>query len=284
MRDSVQQLHRGGSAEVSESGSQLSHAELRHIQLCLLDVFRRACEEHEIRFYAYYGTLIGALRHKGFIPWDDDIDLAVPREDYDRLASIDWNLYGVVFLSPEARRDYPYTNGKIVDKATSLVEEMHHALDDLGVNIDIFPIDSIPQSAWRASLEQKLLSFLVILRNLKVVKFRRSRTASKNLVLWAARLLLVPIPVGTLSRLIIAIAAGNRVAGDRAGSRVGPYGGREIVPRQLFHDVIHVEFEGRQLPAPSGYQEILTSIYGEYMVPPPPEKRVTHHSFRAYWR
>lgn len=284
MTDSIEQPHGQRTAEARESGTELSSAELRDVQLRLLDAFCRACEDHEIRYFAYYGTLIGALRHKGFIPWDDDIDLAVPREDYNRLTSINWTQYGVVFLSPDVRRNYPYKNGKIADTTTSLVEGVHHALDDLGVNIDIFPIDDVPQSAWRTFSEQKMLGLLSVLRDLKMVKSRRGRAASKNLALRAGKAMLAPVPIGTLLRRIDAVAAGKRVAGHLVGSRVGPYGDREILPRQLFDGTVQVNFEGRQLPAPSGYHEILTRIYGDYMTPPPPEKRITHHAFRAYWR
>jgi len=274
----------GRGEETRESGAELSRGEVRAVQLRVLDAFCRLCDEHRIRYYAYYGTLLGALRHKGFIPWDDDIDLAVPRKDFDRLASIDWTKHDLVLHSADVRRDYPYVVGKIADRATVWMEKADHVFDDLGINIDVFPIDDVPQSAVRSFLEQGSLRVLSALRDLKVTQVSAERAPGKNLALTLAKVLLAPVSSGLLSRGINAVAASRRVPAQYAGSRVGPYGRREIHRRELFDDIVEVEFEGRQLHAPAGYHEILTRIYGDYMTPPPPKMRITHHAFRAYWR
>lgn len=267
-----------------KSGAELSAAEISAVQLRVLDDFCRACADHQIRFYAYYGTLLGALRHKGYIPWDDDIDLAVPRKDYDRLAAIDWAKYDLVFQSADVRCDYPYVNAKIADPKTQWSEEGDYVLNDLGVNVDVFPLDDVPRNAARAFLEQATLAFLTTLRDLKAIKVNQQRRAVKNFALRFAKVLLAPVPIGCLSKGINSCAASARLSAAHVGSRVGPYGRREIHRRELFDGVAEVEFEGRRLPAPSGYHEILTGIYGDYMTPPPPEMRITHHAFRAYWR
>lgn len=108
----------------------------------------KTCREHQLRYYIWAGTMIGAVRHKGFIPWDDDIDIAMPRPDYEQLIahSSEWLPEPYEFVCAENDPDYPLPFGKVQDASTTLIERVHlHYLG--GIYIDVFPIDGVPAGA-----------------------------------------------------------------------------------------------------------------------------------------
>ncbi|MBQ5578637.1 MAG: LicD family protein, partial [Prevotella sp.] len=139
----------------------------KHILQIMLSV-DRVCREHEIRYYCWAGTMLGAVRHHGFIPWDDDMDICMPRPDYDRFMehAHEWLPQPLEALSIETSATFPGSFGKIVDSSTTLIERGHS--DYLaGIYIDVFPIDGVPASSLmrriavtRYKLLDKLLYFL----------------------------------------------------------------------------------------------------------------------------
>ena len=139
----------------------------QHIIPILLDV-DRVCREHNIRCYICDGTMLGAVRHGGFIPWDDDIDVCMPRPDYERFMqhAKEWLPERLEAICAENDEDYPFPFGKIQDNTTTLIERMH--IDYMGgLYIDVFPIDGMPQSKllqelqlWRYEYYKKVLYFL----------------------------------------------------------------------------------------------------------------------------
>lgn len=131
--------------------------DIRPLQLRILNILLaldRVCKEHNLRYYLWAGTMLGAIRHKGFIPWDDDLDIAMPRKDYDLLMknAKDWmpEPFEVVSYETDAE-NYPLPFAKIQDGSTTLIERMH--LSYLGgIYLDVFPLDGMPSS----SLERRL--------------------------------------------------------------------------------------------------------------------------------
>lgn len=117
--------------------------------LRILMAVDKTCREHELRYYIWAGTMIGAVRHKGFIPWDDDIDIAMPRPDYEQLIahSREWLPEPYEFVCAENDSQYPLPFGKVQDASTTLIERTHlHYLG--GIYIDVFPIDGVPSKSW----------------------------------------------------------------------------------------------------------------------------------------
>ena len=119
--------------------------ELHQIETDILTAIDEICRKENIRYYLAGGTLLGAVRHKGFIPWDDDIDIAMPRDDYERFLKVMRKgahpYYKILAL--EYKEDYPYTFAKVVDTRTRLQEEIGKDLPEMGVFIDIFPLDGM---------------------------------------------------------------------------------------------------------------------------------------------
>lgn len=266
---------------------ELSLEDLKAIELDILKVLDRFCKEHQIRYYLGFGTLLGAIRYKKFIPWDDDVDVLVPREDNDRLMKLFVDTPKYKLYAFERNKEYRYPFAKLCDMDTRLVEICYpHNGVELGVNIDIFPLDYCADDMETAVRE------MVRVRKsnacLSYIKVDRPQTSNPlKYAIWSA------IIAGCRmrgSRHYIRKTICECVRTEQKGSRyiavkVWPiWGERGIIPAEAFSDTIEVEFERERFPAPIGYDTYLTCLYGDYMPEPPVEKQKTHHSFVAYRR
>ncbi len=264
-------------------GPELTAAEVKKVQISVLDRFIEVCEQNELRWFLYYGSLLGAIRHRGYIPWDDDIDIAMPRKDYTKIAEIDWGDRGLELISPSGMSS-PYPHAKLADRTTIQLELADGMLDNIGVFVDIFPIDSVPKNFLVRELQQLVIYCLMAIRTLKVVSLSPGRVAWKNVILHAGKRLFGWLPVELLTRCADAIASDDTVHKSGIGCRVGPYGRRELLPQALLGKDVEIEFEGRSVPIPAAYHEVLSRLYGDHMSIPPADKRVTHHASRFFWR
>lgn len=262
---------------------QLTNLEVREAQLFILDIFTKECHNLGLSFFLYYGTLIGAIRGNKFIPWDDDIDLAMPRRCFNRLSDIDWLKYDCDLITSSICSSSPYLPAKLSLKSTMIFDYIDSSGKNIGVNIDIFPIDYLPSLKLESFFLQTLLYVFKALHTLKVTKISGKRVFWKNAILRIFKITMCCLSANKLS-LIINNLVEKKCLGDRAGSLLGPYGIREIFNADYLDDCVQVEFEGRFLPAPASFHDILTRIYGDYMKLPPIEKRQSHHSFLAFQR
>lgn len=277
---------------------EIQPEEYKLIALEILDNFVSYCESHNLRYYLAGGTLIGALRHKGFIPWDDDIDIIMPRPDYMYLMkhfNVDNQVYKVRSIFTE--QAYSTTFATIEDTRTIKKYNVFSLDYETGMDIDIFPIDGAPESYvlrrqfWRI---QNLLARLSILSTMKFKKSKHYsnldssfgkiksniRTVIKFMGIPFARLL-KPL---CLNKVVNLFAMRFDVDSKKfIGVSVFPhYGYKECVHGKEYLEQIEVEFEGRMLKAPKGYNEYLTNIYGDYMKMPSKDKQVSHHDFTVY--
>lgn len=269
--------------ELSES----ELAEIKSIELELLHEFVRICNKHKISYVLAGGTCLGAIRHKGFIPWDDDIDVSMTREDYDRFAEVvesDLDDTKFVFQSMDTEPNCGFVFGKLRRRGTILSEDYSYHIDmSQGVWIDIFPYDRVPNDKRTRTLYLKLVS---VLKNLYIVKcgYRmpggKSRIA--NLAYYFAKAFCSVMP---LSLLIEALNKKMRQYGNDSNCQlVYPFGGAygeevELIPRTMVTTTASVTFEGAQYLTFADYDTYLTKHYGDYMKLPPVEKRVggVHH-------
>lgn len=259
---------------------KLTIEEIRSVQLSILSRVLDACKLNNIKIFGYFGTLLGAVRHSGYIPWDDDIDLALFRVDYERLKLINWESHGLALHVNSSLINSPYPFIKLIDPEFPLVEEIDCGDAANGVNIDIFPLDYLPDSLFSQLILRKKIKILMNLIAVKVIKPRQGRSKLKSIFLSCLKLLIKPIEIGKLTRFLEKVVSKNTADKGYAGVLVGTNG--EKVKTSWFSELDSLDFEGNRLPCPTMYHEVLQALYGDYMTLPKKEERITHHAFEAY--
>lgn len=258
---------------------KLTVNEQREIQLKVLQDVANYCEQNNLRYFLAYGTLIGAVRHNGFIPWDDDIDIAMPRPDYDlfiKSFNHEYDYTKVLEMSISKKYGIPFA--KAYDNRT-WIDELHYKPEEYGVFVDIFPIDGI-----KGTLQFKKMDRFNKLLHIKKANFTR-RSLFKIIRNYFGKIILLPFSVHDILKRMDKIARQYPFGTTpKAGLISVPYGIREIVDTSVFEQTTYHEFEGLQFRIPIGYDVWLKSLYGDYMQLPPEEKRVPHHVLDAYWK
>ena len=253
--------------------------ELKSIQLDILQSVVEFCENNGLRYFLCGGTLIGAIRHKGYIPWDDDIDIAMPRIDYDTFVKTfnhSSSCYQVANIDTDS--NYTYAFAKVFDNRTVL-KELHYSIVNMGVCIDLFPVDGVKD----ATQIHKIMWLRKILNTKRANYY--NRTLSKKLINTLGKLMLLPFTAHQIAKWMDKEARKYPFGFmPKAGVIINPFGPGEIVDASVFESDVFQEFEGRKYKVPVGYDTWLRSIYGDYMQLPPEEYRVTHHTFAAWWK
>lgn len=253
--------------------------EVQQIELDILKDVHAFCRDRSIQYFLCGGTLLGAVRHKGFIPWDDDIDIGMLRPDYERfIREYKSARYGLRCLETNT---YTQAFAKVVDTRT-LVDERGTTLKNMGVWIDVFPFDGAPQQNYcpMKTRTWRFVQEIILTRNIPL--FERGWSWRRHclvLALLPVRLLPNRWLAGILKK--IAMRHSSETS-PFIGGIVWGYGEKEILPRNIFSGVVPVRFEDLDTFAMSGWRDYLTSLYGDYMTPPPPEKRKSSHRFKAW--
>lgn len=262
--------------------------EWKRIVTDILREFHTICKENNLRYFCCGGTAIGAVRHKGIIPWDDDIDISMPRPDYDRLVEVcqqrDMGNYELV--TPYNTPDYPLPFMKLCRKDTTLIEQKHIPCV-IGVFIDIFPLDGTSSDVTEAARMKR--QYEKLWHKLEAVSSRSSFAEHISLLKdrkeWG-RFLTKTVAFfwrdGMRRQLLRRLEAISRSHPFDTSQNVivygGSYGAKEIMPKSFCEGSdIPMPFENITAMMPSGYNEYLTRIYGNYMQLPPKEKQVSHH-------
>lgn len=246
---------------------------LKAVELEILKEFLRVCEILNLNFYVLGGTLLGSVRHKGFIPWDDDIDIGIPREDYEKFISfgqahLPENLFIQTFVTD---LNYPANFAKIRNSNTTFVETSVRNCDmNHGIYIDIFPLDYYPD---RNVFGFELKKLLLTLRISTV--FTKTKMKLKTRIVRGIACVLYPSHKKALEKrekLFKSVKRSNLIVNN-----CGAWGKKEIVPAEWYAEGCALEFEGLTVKGPKEYDKWLTQVYGAYMQFPPEEKRVAHH-------
>lgn len=259
---------------------EIGSKELKCIQLGILQNVADFCDKHEIRYFLADGTLLGAIRHNGYIPWDDDIDIAMPRPEYERFIRIfkdDNSRYQVVSVYSDKQYGIPLA--KVHDTRTLLHETLYKK-DVYGVYIDVYPLDGI-----KNKYQIKTLVFLNKVLHAKKANFTQ-RKLSKMIINFFGKLLLLPFSTHALVSFIDKIAQKYKYGSTPYAGEIcdGLVGERAMVNYELFEDTLPHEFEGRIYKIPIGYDKWLRSLYDDYMQLPPIEERKSLHLFKAWWK
>ncbi len=257
--------------------------EMKKIQLeVLLDVVS-FCEQEKIRYFLCGGTLLGAVRHKGFIPWDDDIDISMPRPDYNRfIREYSHAFYEVHCWDTE--NEFICTYAKVSDSRTILTENANLGIQ-IGINIDIFPVDGLPKGKFeniKFVKEMKLLKGLVICASAKDISKRKN---TKKIEITIIRLFYKLFNIQSwLTGYAIRLAQKYPFdASEYVGVLVWGYGEKEIMKKSIACEYVKGNFEGRRMNILKNYDEYLFNLYGDYMKLPPEKDRIYKHGSKAEW-
>ena len=257
---------------------------IQAIELCSLDVLQEICDKLNIRFFVYGGSLLGAIKYQGFVPWDDDLDIAMLRSDYEKFIKDGPKLLGAEYeiQHPKTNKRTPYHYIKFRRTDTALVEYRNHMIKmNHGVYFDIYPIDNLPDD-YTAYLRQKLsydkwVSILQIRQNFHLDK---SISSIKDFVRCGIRffqcIVARMIPLTYIVKKIDAISTRfNGQTTINQGNLSYPK------PVNFFNgvDFKKARFEGREVFIPSGYVINLLNRYGDINRMPPPDKRVGHRPY-----
>lgn len=264
----------------------MSQQDIKDVQLSILDAIHEFCSQNSIKYTLACGSMLGAIRHKGYIPWDDDIDIYLLRDDFERLISLFPSFYKGHYqiVSLERDKNWNRAYAKAFDSDTVCIED---AIGDLaiGVSIDVYPIDEVPVSPQKWRWYNKFRRFLQRCYQIKTIKVSKTRSLIKNIILISFQLLLLPFSIRGLAQII------ERYSKKYYGSG-SPYvfeciqGMLQKKPflKELFDELVLYDFEGHQYYGFKKYDLYLSNAYGNYMKLPPLEKRVLLHNFEAYWR
>lgn len=258
---------------------QLSQDEIKDGEVSILRAFHEFCENNHLVYSLAYGTLIGAVRHKGFIPWDDDIDVVMPRPDYERFIGL-----AVSGVFPEGCRvqatevdGFIQSFAKVIDPSITVKSGRNRSETKEWLWIDVFPIDGLPEQKKQAFFyfKAKVYGALSVADQLDpsyksslamqlVARVFGPIARHSSLTSWAAL---------KLRKLSISHSFSTT---EEAGVIGWGFGQSEAFPTSWFTDRILLPFEGHRFYCPRHYDAVLSSQYGDYMTLPPEDKRVTH--------
>ena len=257
----------------------VDNSKLKNMLKDMLKWFHDLCIENNLTYYVAAGTMLGAARHQGFIPWDDDVDVLMPRSDIKKLEEIMSNNSGrYVFESTATQAlDFYYTFPKIYDTTTTLVENTKYKIKR-GIYIDIFPIDGMGNTYDEAAKHLKAIRRKYNLLLCKIGGFRKGRSLYKNMAVALFRLL--PINEKKLLKQVVELCENiNCNECKLSGNALGAYGMKEIMPLSVMGTPKLYKFEDIEVFGAENAEEYLTRLYGDWCKLPPVEKQVPHHDY-----
>lgn len=260
--------------------------EIKRIQLDVLQAVHEFCLKHNIKYSLGCGSMLGMIRHKGYIPWDDDIDIYLLRNDYNKLVSTFPQKYKGIYeidsLNNNSKCERAYA--KAYDTRTIVEEEAINKYK-IGVNIDIYPIDKVPEDEKLWHSYNKKRRFIQRLYELKLIKINNKRSFYKNIVIFLGKIILFPISTHRLAQYINSFAQKyNDSNSTKVFECVQGMLQKRPFEHSLFEKIKLMPFEDRNFCGFEDYDKYLSNAYGNYMQLPPEEKRISHHDLKAYWK
>lgn len=259
----------------------INNEQVKKIQIEALSNLINFFTDNDIKYFAIAGTLLGSVRHQGFIPWDDDIDIALPREEYEKFITlfskkynkVEGSLYFLQNWDTDSQFAMPFSklrvNNTIFKEKVTRNVDFHH-----GIYIDIFPFDNVHTFKTKNLLQNKggsiLHKFILIKSNYELI----NKHVHKFL-----RILLTPISKRLLIHTFLKLTINSNKYADKMVCTGGSYGfSKEIVMKKWFSKATSLRFESLNLKCPYYYHEYLNNLYGDYSTFPPIHERYNRHS------
>lgn len=263
----------------------ISNKDLRKAQLLMLKILKevhKICEENNIKYFLSDGTLIGAIRHQGFIPWDDDLDIGMLREDYEKFCKIAPQILSENFILQNFQTDkgYGLQFGKVILKNTVWIEKVAKNTNRQwsGIYIDIFPYDNITENKKMQKLINRLYIFI---QGLILIKFKYINISNYESMAKKLKYVLKKIYLCTISKKLLIYIRDSICKRylNKSKTLVTKYGGnfyKNQNPYNFYKDLTLQKFEDTSFYIPKNYDKILKNLYGNYMEIPPIEKQRQH--------
>lgn len=275
----------------------MTYQEMIDVQLNLLDVFHDFCVKHKLNYSLNYGTLIGAIRHKGLIPWDDDVDVAMPREDFDRFFDLYNNENNPKYkvLNHRIRPEIDTKIGYLIDFDTAITTEMDTTIKEWKcLHIDIYPIDLLPQNRYFSKFffyMTRLLNKVIYLRTLRINVPKGTRPFYKQFIVVLFRVLLFWVNVDCFLEILISLSekfkkpACEFTEGDNA-SILCEFDTPKVFPARYFSEYTETLFNGKKYSIIKEYDKYLRLWYGDYMkLPSEADRHPKRDKFTKYlWK
>ena len=280
------------SAQQEAEPGELSMRETQQIALEILHTVAEICEKLDLRYFLVYGTLIGAVRHKGFIPWDDDVDIMMPRPDHDRLMEyFDGHIAEYPHLTVFNRKtcpEYPYMITRISDDRTEIRMENEKPFG-MGVFIDIYPYDGLgndKKEAVRFGMKGDRLSSLCYQASRDHFAIETTKSLWRKAVKYPVYLFCKALGKERFQDALEKLAGVKPYDTSRfVGCVIWlSWGVKDMYLRKWFEKFVYQPFEQYQFRIPAEYDKVLRHTYGDYMQLPPVEERTGHHYYKAYWK
>lgn len=266
---------------------RISLTEQKNIQLSILRDVHSFCEQNGIHYTLIFGTLLGAIRHKGYIPWDDDIDIAMPRKDYDKFLQ-NFNSFHTFYKVYDCKQNEEYTHpyAKVADVRTIYFENVN--MKPIGINIDVFPFDDLFETEEESDKFIQSLASIKRKFRLKLLKPSKKNKLWKRLAIKVLKLLVWNKNLKDLAisqqEVVSAIDCKNQLYSAILTDSSLRDCRKSMCPKHYFDEYVDVYFEGEKFKAIKEYHAWLTAMYGDYMLPPPEGQRMSPHTVQeVYW-
>ena len=258
--------------------------EIQQMELGIMEYIHETCQKIGVKYFLAYGSLIGAVRHKGFIPWDDDMDICMLREDYEKLQdyliSNPDERYEVMSYKNNLNYVYPFM--KVQDNQTYLLEEDVRIDSNMGIYVDIFPVDGYEDD----SVFKDKMTRLIKKRQLSCYTFKgitNTKSLLNSLIRYISVIVFYFTNTNKYIRGIDELAKSRKVDDyELVDYLIYKDMHKPVWKREWLEQTIMGVFEGKEFMIPKNYHEILTSDYGDYMQLPPVELRFSHHDFQLW--
>ena len=261
---------------------------LRKLQLMELDILKQVteiCKRHGLRYFLLGGTFLGAVRHQGFIPWDDDIDIGMPRADFEKFCKLAEGLSKPLgFVSYKNNKEHIYFHPRVYKFNSKVIDRSGVEEKETYAWIDVFPLDGMPGN----NLVRKLHGFRLLFLRLLFMYSQFDKIVNVNLKnrVWYERVLIAIGKVIKFDKILNTHKIMAKIdktmqtydyeTSAYVGNFMGAYKMKEVFPKKYYEETAEYEFEGLLCPAPKDYDAVLSQMYGDYMTPPAKEVQNKH--------